>query len=115
MPSNAEAPPASNEGRLQADQSHTQYTSRGYSDWLRQAVAHRLAELGELSTIGYVTITPLVPSGGPGSRSDRTCDRCDTYAPEGTDYYPFAIRPRALLVVVVGLCERCIPAEGGQR
>lgn len=82
--------------------------------WLRGAVARRLAVIDRLHDLPAhdVLVGPLGRAGTPGSREDRTCDRCRRYTPRGEDFYPFPVYPRPDVVLVGGLCASCAGREG---
>jgi len=44
-------------------------------------------------------------------RDDRTCDRCDTYVPPGTLFWPVVLHPARQLLVIGGLCGTCKDLE----
>lgn len=94
------------------------------SAWLRGALARRQAAvdaLADLDPASLTVVTPVGPTAAPGSREDRTCDRCRVYvaptrpgAPvrffSGGVWTSRADGLRAL--VTFGLCRRCLDAEG---
>lgn len=86
------------------------------SAWLRGAVADRLAVIDQRTDLPDtgVIVGPLgrTGAGAPGSREDRSCDRCSDYTPPGEDFHPFSIHPRPDVVLIAGLCARCARREG---
>lgn len=60
-----------------------------------------------------IVVHPLGRNGQPGSRQDRSCDRCGTHVPPPGRLHMFTIRPEAWLLVTGGLCTRCWSAEAG--
>lgn len=85
------------------------------SAWLRGAVARRLAVIDQLTDLPEhddILIGPLGRAGTPGSREDRTCDRCRQYTPPGGKFHPLPVHPRPDVLLVGGLCARCARKEG---
>ncbi len=84
------------------------------SAWLRGQVARCVArvEAVGLDPAGdTLVIAPLGRSAAPGTREDRTCDRCRAYTPQGAPFYPFGVRPLPGLLLVGGLCAGCREKE----
>lgn len=82
--------------------------------WLRGTAARRRRQVEALSLDldGATTVVaPLGRSAFPGSREDRTCDRCDHFTPLGEMFYPVAYRPAPWLALVGGLCATCAGKE----
>jgi hypothetical protein len=75
----------------------------------------RLARSGLKPGEGQATLVfhPLGRAGEPGSRADRTCDRCGSYVPLGTDLAVFIFQPKPWLMVPGGMCCPCWDAEVG--
>ena len=90
------------------------------SAWLRAVEADRLADI-DAAGLADSSTTLMVPLSGvgttPGSRDDRTCDRCRCYVREGQRFLLLVLRSRPHVLLVGGLCERCHQREvgGGQR
>lgn len=84
------------------------------SAWLRGAVARRLAVIDQLTDLPErdIIVGPLGRAGTPGSREDRTCDRCRQYTPPGGKFHPLPVQPRPDVVLIGGLCARCARREG---
>jgi hypothetical protein len=87
------------------------------SAWLRSTGARRARQIRALhldaSAFG-VLIAPLGQTGPPGSREDRSCDRCRTYVPEPGILHVFVYRPDAQIHLCGGLCPACARKEAGQ-
>lgn len=91
--------------------------------WMRQGMAARVAALEPLLRLLPLSwggvVTPLVRAiPTPGSREDRTCDRCGGYTPPGPLFFPFFLEVEtgpglARLVVTGGLCADCARLEFG--
>lgn len=82
--------------------------------WLRGAVARRLAQLDRLDlgpTRGRVIVCPLDRGAEPGSREDRTCDRCRSYVPDGRPFVTGLVQPRTGVLLAYGLCGTCADLE----
>ncbi|GGK64061.1 hypothetical protein GCM10011509_10590 [Ornithinimicrobium pekingense] len=79
----------------------------------RQAASRRVANLHARPGVGGRKVLALLrrPTGF-GKREDRTCDRCRAYAPSGTAFWPFLIRPRGDIALGVGMCNTCARREG---
>lgn len=87
------------------------------SAWLRVAAARRvrdinaaLASQGIPADNNAVVVTPLGKPSAPGSRGDRSCDRCDRYVPEDTTFWLFQYALRGVLLFG-GLCQACRDLE----
>lgn len=85
--------------------------------WLRTTSRRRVIRLSRqrLPTVVFGSGPPLVVAYltnhvEPGSREDRTCDRCGTYCPLGSEYrvstYLLDYRERRYFLVF-GLCVPC--------
>lgn len=61
---------------------------------------------------GQDTTVLLTPAVTPGSREDRTCDRCRAYTPMGRPFHLFAHRAPDGLIALGGLCGECARLEG---
>lgn len=85
-----------------------------HTAWLRSQVARRVAQIDALTDLPEhdLVVAPLGKHTAPGSREDRTCDRCRVYVPTGHDYYPFGVRPRVDICLCAGLCATCARLEG---
>lgn len=98
--------------RAQADVLHEP------SAWLRGRVAERVAAVRALGldpcTASPVIVAPLGRPGVPGERSDRECDRCGTYVPEGQKFVLSQLHALPGLLLVGGLCSSCAAAEVGE-
>lgn len=84
--------------------------------WLRGRAGERVREICAMGLDPDGTTTIVVPlgrSGRIGSREERTCDRCRTYVPVGTLFYPVAHHPAKSVFVVGGLCASCVAMEVG--
>ena len=91
------------------------------SHWLREAVAGLVTSLlrfgldpDDLS--GPLVVVPLGGTTTPGTRADRTCDRCRRFVPDdaAARFVLVKHQARARLVVTLGLCDRCHTAEYGR-
>lgn len=86
------------------------------SAWLRARVAERVARVRRLGLDPDATdpliVAPLGRSGVPGEKSDRECDRCEAYVPQGPLFFTMAIRAAAGLVLITGMCTPCARLEG---
>lgn len=86
------------------------------SGWLCEAVNTAVRRYSALPLVlrsrGEVVIG-LHPT-LPGSREDRTCDRCREFQPASADFYSFVVHPQPGLVLVIGLCEKCMLLEGAR-
>ena len=85
--------------------------------WMRQRLAliRRDAEKAIASTPDVdLVIVPLARHWSePGSRDDRSCDRCGAYVPEGVDLVLVHLHVAPWLHVVGGLCQSCHLLEVG--
>lgn len=88
--------------------------------WLRQAMADH-ADALEAAVAGLppeVTVFTLLNPCEPGSREDRTCDRCGVYVPPRLSLWVGGLklwRPGCpLLLLGVGLCTPCGRKEFGE-
>lgn len=86
--------------------------------WLRTRLGQIIegcAVLG-LNTESSTTtiVVPLGRTGAPGTREDRSCDRCGTYVPPGSLLYGTKHQVRPALLVVGALCPDCADREVGQ-
>jgi len=86
------------------------------SAWLRGAAAKRVrqisAQLKDIDTSAYgAIVSPLGRTGAPGSRADRSCDRCNIFVPEGDLLHMFVYRPTPRIHLAGGLCGRCAAKE----
>jgi len=89
------------------------------SSWMRVAAAKRVAQINaqlkDIDTSAYgVIVAAIGRTGAPGSRADRSCDRCNTYVPEGDLLYMFVHRPTARIHLTGGLCSVCARKEGAR-
>jgi hypothetical protein len=89
------------------------------SAWLRGEAARRVrqieAQLKDIDTSTYgVIVAALGRTGPPGSRADRSCDRCGTYVPPGRTLYLFVHQPTARIHLAGGLCPKCEAKELGR-
>jgi hypothetical protein len=105
-----------------AHESSTKTTARSLpqhepSAWLRQAAAKRVRQIGaavtDTSAFGAI-VSPLGRTGEPGSREDRTCDRCGRYVPQGELLHLFTYQPTPRIHLAGGLCGRCAAKEVGR-
>jgi hypothetical protein len=90
------------------------------SAWLRGVAATRVrqieAQLKDVDTSAYgAVVAPLGWTGAPGSRADRSCDRCDSYVPPGSTLLLFLYQPTARIHLAGGLCAACARKESGAR
>lgn len=91
------------------------------SSWLRSEGArraHQALTIAGLNGIGARVVVPLSGSTPkPGSREDRTCDRCTFFASGDDEFYPFNLEyPTAgggVVAVFGGLCRDCWAKEVG--
>lgn len=88
------------------------------SAWVRSAAADRVRDVERTGLDPYATdpmiVAPLGRAAAPGSREDRTCDRCRRYTPEGEWFYPFTVQPLPGLILVGGLCAACHRKEASR-
>jgi hypothetical protein len=89
------------------------------SAWLRGAAAKRVRQIGaqlrDVDTSAYgAIVSPLGRTGAPGSREDRTCDRCRSYVPECSPLHMFTYQPTPRIYLAGGLCESCARKELGR-
>jgi hypothetical protein len=84
------------------------------SAWLRRAAAKRVRQIKNLpvdaSAYGAI-VSPLGRTGEPGSRADRTCDRCGTYVPASGTLHIFIYQPTPRIHLFGGLCAACQARE----
>lgn len=84
------------------------------SAWMRGSAATRARQINALhldSTYALV-IAPLGKTGEPGTREDRSCDRCGIYVPQGRPLMLLTYQPRPRILLCTGLCGRCAAKEG---
>jgi len=86
---------------------------------MRGAAAKRVrqisAQLKDIDTSAYGSIiAPLGSSGPPGSREDRSCDRCRVFVPEGDLLHMFVYRPTPRIHLAGGLCASCARKEAAR-
>ena len=91
------------------------------SAWLRAAFRRRVIGLSRRhATVSPLPGTPVVVAYlthgdvEPGSREDRTCDRCRSYCPPGADYCVSMIVAdywERRYHIVFGLCPACARLE----
>jgi hypothetical protein len=89
-------------------------TIREASAWLRGAAARRVRQIEALhldASTFEVVVSPLGRTGAPGSRADRTCDRCGTYVPASGTLHLFLYRPTPRIHLFGGLCAACEARE----
>lgn len=88
------------------------------SAWMRGAIdraTKRIEAAGVTRIMCDVVVTPLGNGSEPGSREDRTCDRCEVYVPPGRELTLGTVAigrvdgTRGFLVF--GLCRTCYGAE----
>lgn len=89
------------------------------SAWLRARVAERAARARALGCdpddpTGPLVVMPLGRPGVPGEPSDRECDRCGRYVPEGQTFALSQLHALPGLLLVGGLCASCAAAEVGE-
>ena len=95
----------------------TDFVPQEPSAWLRGAAAKRVRQIGaqlkdiDTSAFGAI-VAPLGTSGPPGSREDRTCDRCRCYVPQGDALHMFVYAPTPRIHLAGGLCGSCAAKEG---
>lgn len=92
------------------------------SAWLRHAIARRQMTIDTVArpfgqgSDGLAVVMPVSPWSEPGSREDRSCDRCGVYVPVGHTLWLGGIELRRrdglTAVVTFGLCTSCGHAEG---
>lgn len=83
--------------------------------WLRGVTAdaeRRAREAQAAVHIPYAAIVSIGPPTFPGTREDRTCDRCRTFVAEGTLFWTFVQSRRGGVFIVGGLCDECRELEG---
>lgn len=93
----------------------TNVTIHEPSAWLRGAAARRVRQIEALpvDTSAYgAIVSPLGRTGEPGSRDDRTCDRCGRYVPASKTLHMFVFRPTPQIHLAGGLCGSCARKEG---
>jgi len=89
------------------------------SAWLRGVAARRVREIGaqlkdiDMSAYGAI-VAPLGRTGAPGSRADRSCDRCGTYVPPGRTLHLFVHQPTLRINLIGGFCPACETKELGR-
>lgn len=87
--------------------------------WMREAIDRRVDQLeaqGVDRTRCDTVVTPLAGlSTTPGTREDRTCDRCSVYVSPKLHLWGGAVQMQrvdgTIALLVVGLCQRCAAAE----
>lgn len=83
--------------------------------WLRGATAdaerRARAAQADFDAPAFAVVT-LGPPTQPGTREDRTCDRCRTYVPEDILFWTFLQNRPGGIYVVGGLCGDCKELEG---
>lgn len=89
------------------------------SAWMRGAAATRVrqisAQLKDIDTSAYgAIIAPLGRTGAPGSRADRSCDRCDSYVLEGDLLHMFVYQATPRIHLAGGLCSSCAQKEASR-
>lgn len=87
------------------------------SAWMRQRLAERVeVAVRERAAAGgdVAVVIPLGRTGTPGSREERSCDRCSTYVPPGTELLMLVFRPEPWLHITGGLCQACWSLEAGR-
>jgi hypothetical protein len=104
---------------MSADMSGTrcETTPHEPSAWLRGAAARRVRQIAAavLDVEAYgVVVAPLGSSGPPGSREDRSCDRCGRYVPERDLLHLLTYQPTPRIHLAGGLCGRCAAKEGAR-
>lgn len=96
--------------------------NREPSAWLRGAAAVKLRwiDANGFATLGPRIMTQLSPYRTlPGSREDRTCDRCRCYCPVGAPFNLLTVGFTAGtpgisdVILTGGLCDACADLEGG--
>ncbi|MBK8732852.1 MAG: hypothetical protein IPL93_08320 [Actinomycetales bacterium] len=86
--------------------------------WLRGTAGAQLRRAARLGldphdAAGPMIVAPLVGRMSiPGSREDRTCDRCGRYCGPAELFHPLAYRAAVALVLIGGLCTEHAAAEG---
>jgi hypothetical protein len=87
------------------------------SAWLRGAAAKRVRQINaavtDVEAYGAI-VSPLGRTGAPGSRADRSCDRCNTYVPPGRTLHLFTYQPTPRIHLCCGLCPQCEAREVGR-
>jgi hypothetical protein len=87
------------------------------SAWLRGAAAKRVRRIENLhldaSSYGVI-VSPLGRTGPPGSRTDRSCDRCSSYVPQSGTLHLFVYQPTPRIHLCGGLCASCARKEGAR-
>lgn len=85
------------------------------SAWLHAAQQARIARFHIDPPMRVCGVT-IAYTGGPqlrpGSRADRTCDRCCVWVPPNQLFTVFATEPQPEVVLVTGLCSTCARLEG---
>lgn len=83
--------------------------------WMRARLDRQAAALDRLGLTrpgGPLVVAPLGERlTRPGTREDRTCDRCGTYCPDAERFVPVAYQRVDGLVLVGGLCGACDERE----
>lgn len=87
------------------------------SEWLRDRLALITANARRIKYMDGATpnlqvITQLSQPARPGSRDDRSCDRCAHYCGPGENLMVLAVTPEPWLTVIGGLCVPCAALEG---
>jgi len=89
------------------------------SAWMRGAAAKRVRQIEEqlkdidTSAFGAI-VAPIGRTGAPGSRTDRECDRCRTYVPQGELLHLFTYQPTPRIHLAGGLCSSCARKEASR-
>lgn len=96
----------------------TTYAVSEPTAWLRGrvgAIIEGCHALGlDPSDASTTIVVPLGRTGPPGSREDRSCDRCGTFMPPPANLYMSRLHPLPGLLVVGGLCAVCAGHEVGE-
>ncbi len=86
--------------------------------WLREAIDRRTAELASDPQIAtaieagvFVTALMTDKPSPPGSREDRTCDRCRTYSGPKDHFTTLLVRLPFPGGLSIGLCDACADKE----
>lgn len=83
--------------------------------WLRRVTAdaeRRAREAQAASRIPHAAVVSIGPPTFPGTREDRTCDRCRTFVAEGVVFWTFTQCRPGGVYIVGGLCDECRELEG---
>ncbi|MGC0271722.1 hypothetical protein ACO0LV_01845 [Pseudactinotalea sp. Z1739] len=85
--------------------------------WMRGRLAERVARLIDAGhdphTGPDLIITPLGTTGEPGTRADRSCDRCGRFVSQGCILYMITVQAAPRVLCVGGLCGACRRLEDG--